>query len=139
MTREPIYAALFKLLAVPGLVTVSRKLLHWADVPAVQQPALFMAQGVETAMRTTGLPPKWEFAVKLYLYVNTTGAASPAPLVNVVLDSICAALVPRLAGATQTLGGLVHDARIEGAIETDEGTLGDQAVCIIPIRIITAA
>ena len=37
----------------------------------------------------------------------------------------------------QTLGGLVHDCRIAGDIETDEGRLGDQAVAIIPIEMMS--
>lgn len=139
MNREPIYAALFaKLATVPGVVTASRKLKHWADVSPIEQPALFQAQKSEVAARTTGLNPKWTLDVTLYVYVNTSGDVSPTTTLNDVLDAICAALAP-LPGLTQTLAGLVHDCRIEGAIETDEGTLGDQAIALIPVRIITAA
>ena len=139
MNREPIYAALFaKLAAVPGIVTASRKLKHWSDVAAIEQPALFMAQGTETAVRAVGLLTRWTLDVRVYVYVNTSGAIAPATALNPILDAIETIMNPALAGSRQSLGNLVHDARIEGAVETDEGSLGDQAVAIIPVRIITA-
>ena len=139
MNREPIYAALFaKLAAVPGIVTASRKLKHWSDVAAIEQPALFMAQGTETAIRAAGLLTKWVLDVKVYVYVNTTGVDAPATSLNPILDAIEAIMRPAIAGAQQSLGNLAHDVRIEGVIETDEGSLGDQAIAIVPVRIITA-
>lgn len=140
MNREAIYAALAaKLASAPGVVTFSRKLKHWNDVSPIEQPALFQAQKSETAARTTGLGPVWSLEVVLYLYVNTAGDTSPTVTLNAVLDAILAALAPLPVQEKQTLGGLAHDCRLEGAIETDEGTLGDQAVAIMHIRIITAA
>jgi len=134
--REPIYAALFALLAASGgYVTTSRRLLHWNDVSKEQQPALFQAQRNELAKTDTGKPTVWTLNVDVYVYVRTDGGAPPGPILNPLLDAIEAALAP--AGSNvQTLGGLVHYARIDGAIETDEGTLGDQAVAIIPISIL---
>lgn len=139
MNREPIYAALFGLVsAAPGLVTTSRKLLHWADVPSSQRPALFQAQVSETAMRVTGQPTRWLLSVRLYLYVSTLGAASPGEVLNPIVDYIDAALADPFPGVSQTLGGLVHYARIEGTMETSEGTLGDDEIAIIPVSILTA-
>lgn len=138
MNREAIYAALFaKLAAIPGLVTMSRKLKHWADVQPIEQPALYLAQKTETAQPQTGLPPKWLLSVDVYVYVRTTGADAPGPVINPILDAVAAALEPdNPIRNTCTLGGLVEWARIEGTIETDEGTLGDQAVAIVPINIL---
>lgn len=140
MTREPIYAALFVLLqGIPGIVSASRKLKHWNDVPKVDQPALFMAQGGQTAQAVTGQPTKWVLNLKIYLYVNTSDPTqSPAEIMNPLLDAICNALEPSPAVGKQTLGGLAHYCRIDGGIETDEGTLGDQAVAIIPVEILAA-
>jgi hypothetical protein len=138
MNREPIYAALFDLVsAAPGLVTVSRKLKHWSDVPRSERPALFQAQKSETPAQLTGRPAAWTLAVDLYLYVSTAGAVSPGEMLNPILDHLSAQLDNRGAGVPQTLGGLVQWARIEGAIETSEGTLGDDEVCIVPVRILT--
>lgn len=139
MTREPIYSALFALVAAaPGLVTTSRKLLHWADVPASQRPALFMAQKREAIVQSTGRPAVWTLTVDLYVYVSTQGATSPGAVLNPILDAISTALDYRPGpGVPQTLGGLVQWARISGAIETDEGTLGSEAVAIIPVNILS--
>src|SRR5947209_6807375 len=122
MNREAIYAALFALVsAAPGLVTVSRKLRHWSDVPQSERPALFQAQKSETPTQTTGRPASWLLAADLYIYVSTAGAASPGEVLNPILDHLAAQLDNRAAGVPQTLGGLVQWARIEGTIETSEG------------------
>jgi hypothetical protein len=140
MNREAIYSALFALVSgADGLVTTSRKLKHWSDVPASQRPALFQAQGRETVLATAanGLPSRWLLEVTLYVYVSTPGALSPGEVLNPILDSIASALDPAPAGAPQTLSGLVEYARIEGAIETSEGTLGDDEITLIPVRMLT--
>jgi hypothetical protein len=137
--REPIYAALFaKLSGIAGLVTKDRRLKHWNDVAPQLQPALFQAQRNETAVQQTGLPVKWTFKVDVYLYVRTDGGQSPGPLINPLIDAIETALAPNAVESVQTLGGLVKHCWIDGAIETDEGTLGDQAVAIIPITILVS-
>ena len=137
LIREPIYAALWnKVKATPGIVTASRRLQHWADVPKVSQPALYQAQAGEMAMLEHGLPTKWHLSVNLYIYVTAEEDpyASPAPALNAILDAIEAAVGPELSGY-QTLGGLVYDCKINGKIETLEGVLGGQEVAIVPIEI----
>ena len=59
---------------------------------------------------------------------------------NHILDKIAAALRPRreLGEMKQILDGLVMDCRIDGKIETDEGTLGAQSVAIVPITVLIA-
>lgn len=140
MTREPIYAALFaRLASSAGFVTTGRRLKHWNDVHASSQPALFMAQKTETPSQVRGIPARWELKVDVYLYVNTSGDQAPGTLLNAVLDSVAEALAPNNPiENVQTLGGLVEHCWIEGTIETDEGTLGDQAVAIVPISILVS-
>jgi len=143
MDREAIFVALADLLnGIPGVVTFSRKLLHWTDVSPSQQPALFLAQGNQTATPgdpARGLPTKWTLSADLYLYTNTQGETSPSTRANILLDAIEHQLSPPPLQRTQTLGGLVEHCWIEGAIETDEGTLGDQAVAIVPLKILITA
>lgn len=140
MNREAIYAALFALVSDDAFVTKSRKLLHWNDVQANQQPAMFQAQGKETvaAPAAVGLPTRWLLEATLYVYVSTQGATSPGEVLNPILDALTAKLDPNPIGTPQTLGGLVEWARIEGSIETSEGNLGDQEVAMIPVRILAA-
>lgn len=139
-SREALFAALFaKLAAVPGLVTTSRILRHWADVQPQQQPALYMAQGDQTPQTRTGEPTRWLLDVQVYLYVRTSGGQVPGSVLNPLLDAIeaCFPLNPATGKHDPQIPG-IEWARIEGQIETDEGTLGEQAVAIIPIRMLTA-
>jgi len=138
--REPIYAATFDLACQAGtFLTMSRKLQHWSDVPANQRPALFMAQSNSVALAPTALgqPTRWMLPVKLYIYLSTKGADSPGEVANPIMDALDAIFAPHPAKGIQTLGGLVQWARIEGTIETAEGTLGDDEVIIVPVNILT--
>ena len=138
--RETIYSALFTLVSsVPGLVTTSRRLVHWSDVSPEMQPALFQAQINQAAQpRPEGLPTRWTLKADIWLYVNTgqDPGAIPAILLNNFMDAIEAALAPSLVTGKQTLGGLVSHCWIAGEVLTDEGTLGPQAVAAIPIEIL---
>lgn len=139
MNREPIYAALFALASDSTTwKTASRRLRHWNDVQPEERPALFMAQRRELAQTRTGEPTIWTLEVDLYVYVGT-GEQAPGPILNEKLDAIEASLAPdNPIQNVQTLGGLVHRCHIDGAIETDEGTLGDLAVAIVPIVIVAS-
>lgn len=138
MKREPIFAALFaRLAAVPGLVTSSRVLKHWSDVPAEQQPALFQAQTRQQPITKTGEPSKWLLSVDVYVYARTGGGLVPSAVLNQIIDGIEAAFPQHPVTGKHDIGVAgVEWARIEGAIETDEGALGDQAVAIVPIQIL---
>jgi len=140
VNRESVAAALFALASsTAGFITTSRRLKHWSDVPAEDQPALFQAQGkesVDVQVQKMGGPNTHKLAFQLYVYVhNTDPTIAPASLLNPILDAIEAKLTPT-PGTKQTLGGLVQHAFISGAIETDEGVLGDQAVAIIPVEVL---
>jgi hypothetical protein len=135
--REQIYIALFTLLSgIPGLKTTSRRLVHWVDVPKSQQPALFQAQKTETPTTTTGQPSRWTLHVDVYLYCHSSDpTVVPMTIANAILDQITSVLDMQPAFGKQTLGGLVNYCRIQGPIQTDEGVLDDQSVCIIPVEI----
>lgn len=140
MNREKIYAALYTVLqgAYPW-VTSSRVLLHWSDVAPSQQPAMFMTQVGETAVVETHQPTVYMLNVRVYIYARgqTQDGEHPSKVLNQLLDAVTDAMRPSRAAEVLTLGGLVHYARIEGAIETDEGFLGEQAVAIVPITMLT--
>jgi hypothetical protein len=142
MNREPIYDALFTLVAGAAPFNVaSRRLRHWTAVSAAEQPALFLAQKKEHAKQAEGSPPVWRAELDLYVYCQAPDdVTAPAIILNPLLDAIEAALAPKGVDAfspgAQTLGGLVRHCWISGAIETDEGALGGQAVAIVPIEIL---
>lgn len=136
MNREPIYAGIFaKLSAAARFKKTSRTLRHWVDVPSIEQPALFQAQTGEDVSTTPGLPSVWQGKLDVYVYAHNSGDKSVAPsqLLNPLIDAIEAALAPDVVSGKCKLGGLVEHVWIEGHIQTDEGTLGDQAVAIVPV------
>lgn len=138
-SRETIYGALFTLLSGISGLTISRRLKHWADLPKSQQPALFIVQRTETAATQSGQPTRWTLHCDLYLYCHSTDPAiAPITVANGILDQITTMLDMQPAFGKQTLGGLVSYCRIQGAIQTDEGVLDDQSVCIIPVEILVA-
>ena len=140
MNREPIYAALFALVqSAASFVTVSRRLRHWSDVAAAEQPALFQIQKSETAEERRPLPVKWRLAVDLYLYAHAPDELTPpATVLNPLLDALEAALAPDPVSHVQTLGGLVQHCWIAGRIQTDEGVLGGQSVAIVPVEVLVS-
>ncbi len=141
INREPIYAALFALVAKAAeFVTIDRRLRHWSDVAPAEQPALYMSQKSETAtVKAHGAPTVWMLSVDLYLYAHSSDPyRSPATILNPLLDAVEAALEPSAVTGNQDLGlpARVQHASITGKVETDEGVLGDQAVAIIPVEIL---
>jgi hypothetical protein len=141
MKREPIYAALFDLLAgAANFATASRRLRHWTQVAAAEQPALFMVQKKEIAKAAEGVPTVWRAELDLYVYCQAADDVSaPALALNPLIDALEAALAPQGAdgiAGVQTLNGLAKHCWISGTIETDEGALGGQAVAIVPVEIL---
>jgi hypothetical protein len=149
MNRKAIKAAIFSLVAgvqfdvgngLQSFATASPKLKHWNDVKKPDQPAFCLSQGPQTAMPppVPGAPQVWHLDYTGYIYVNSQDQTDPADVLNPILDVIEAAFSSDI-GLPQTLGGLVQWARIDGKIDTFEGTLGDQEVALIPIRARVAA
>jgi hypothetical protein len=137
IARETIYAALFALVSTaPGLRKSSRRLVSWDDIADTDQPALFQVQTGENAKFATHLPTIWTLRCDLVLYAKNSGqdSAIASSLLNPIIDSIVAALLPSpVTFNEQTLGGLVTRCRIEGEIVTVEGVLGNQSIVVIPV------
>lgn len=153
MNREPIYQAVFAFFAALTLPTVpvptpafklaTRQLKHWDDVAGEDTPALLMQQRRESANRRKGLPTIWTCDITLFLYVttnaNTDPTQIPAQILNPLLDAIEAALVvDDPINNACTLGGLVSHCAIQGAIESFDGDLGDEAVVTVPIQFLVS-
>jgi hypothetical protein len=141
ITREPIYCALWELAAgSASFATAERRLRHWSDVGPAEQPALFMSEkGSVAKVKALGAPVIWTLYADFYIYVHSSDPhEAPAILLNPLLDALEAALAPQPATGIQNLGlpAMVQHAYISGKIETDEGTLGDQAIAIVPVEIL---
>lgn len=147
-SREAIMAALCARLATTRFATpindqitwalLSRRMKLWSDVPAVDQPALFVAEHGETvAYGGENLPSKTILNVDLFIYsaAGRDPDSVPARDLNIALDALSAALAPEPVSGRQTLGGLVHHCRIEGRIVKDPGDLDGQGLALVPVRI----
>lgn len=140
--RETIYQAFFNLLAgIPGLVTSSRRPQIFGNVPAEQQPALFTEQRGENPIKLgNGIPYRWELDIMIMVYVySADDQIAPVTLLNPIVDQI-ELLLPATSTQQfqrQTLNGLVYEVRLLGDGKADQGSLGNQALSLIPARITT--
>jgi len=142
--REPIYAALWLLASnAASFVTANRRLRHWTDVTPVEQPALFMSEkGGQAVVKALGAPVIWTLSADLFVYAHSSDPyQAPAIILNPLVDALEAALAAPAATGVQQLGlpSMIQHAYIAGRVETDEGILGDQAVAVVPIRILCVA
>jgi hypothetical protein len=139
MNREAICAALFtKVSAAASFSYASRRFKHWQDVPLADQPALFLSQTQEVVTQSPGYPPVSTLFYDVHLYARTASPdAVPGQILNPLIDAVVATLMAPDNVMTNklTLGGLAQHCWIEGFIKIDEGVLGDQGVCIIPVAI----
>ena len=135
--REQIYAALFAYLAaIPGIKTCTRKLKHWNDTALEDQPSLYMEHSGEVTQQVRGQPSRHVLELNLWLYVQTDGD-TVGPILNPMLDAITNAFEPtNTVEHTMTLGGLVHHCWIEGQTQIFEGNMGNEAVAIIPVKLL---
>jgi hypothetical protein len=147
MTREPIYAALFAYFAAltsggsPLFRTATRSPKHWDSVDPENCPALLMRQRNEIAEHRKFLPTKWTMNLELLIYVHTGQSIDPtiiaAQVLNPLLDAVEASfIVDDIQTNSVTLGGLVNYAAINGATDIYLGSLGNDAVAVVPVRVL---
>lgn len=137
-TREQVYDALFTLCGtVIDFKTKSRRFRMPANVGIGDMPAMFMIQVLERAQPQRNLPTIWRLQVDLILMMNVADPnVVPASLFNPVVDALCVKLAPVPPSDVQTLGGLVQHCWIEGDVEIYDGSITDQAICVVPIVIL---
>lgn len=122
-----------------SFVTISRRSRIWLNVPAGEQPAMFLRQVREEAMYDgRGVPIKWNMYVDVPIYV-TAGPepdASADPLLNAAIDKI-ERLLPFVGTKVQTLGlPGISEVRIFGNVEYFENNQTGQGIAVVPIRIV---
>ena len=147
LDREAIMAALHQRIAdAYPWKTASRRLRLWQDLAASDQPAVFVTAGPQSARYSDrGNPALWTLSATVTVYARHDEPREvPEAEMNALITAVENAL-EKLPGEqagpmgapgggwNTTLGGLVVYARVDGDVETDEGSLGDQAVAIIPV------
>lgn len=155
VNRELLFSTLFdRLSAIPDFVFKSRLFKTYDDLPIDSQPALIMCKGQEEITTAKGMPPIWKLDGSIYLYCRNDfdTNVSPSIQLNNLIQKVEEAFERKPNEVTSpyasytndldfttTLGGLCISCTIFGRIVTDEGTLGNQAVALIPFEITTTA
>jgi len=140
MNREAAYAALFSLLSglkTAGTVKIAdRRVKLLSQMNGPELPALFMAVDHQGIKPSASRPVIRTYGAKVYLYAANPDKHTSADIaLNGLIDAVEAILLAP-PGQTQTLGGVVAHAWIEGTIEIFPGALGERAAAIIPIQML---
>ena len=140
MQLEPIYAAFAKQLATAGVFANPnpRRPLLPNSISSAQMPAVFMEQGNPTIVNDfSGVGSKWTIPVDVIIYdqIGSDPNAIPAQRLNVLVDAVRTAMKPSTQ-PKQTLGGLVNNCVVNGAVEFMEAKQGQISAAIIPFHIL---
>lgn len=145
INREAIHTGIYALLQVMleagTITTLTRKLRHPNDVQPEEMPYVCMvAKSQQRTQQQQHTPAKYLLPIELYVYVARKGSdEEAATILNQTLDAIDRALERPHNHPMQNLDipGVIR-AAVEGEITTDEGTLGDIAVAVVPIEVLAA-
>lgn len=138
--REHIDKTLEELLfSIPDFKTKGRVLRLWSDVQPEDKPALFMIAGNQRREQSQNIPGTLLMRYDLYLYTWRSDVLSSDRQMMRLLDLIERKLDPGPGVPHQSLGiSNVHHCYIAGEIETDEGSLGQDSVAIVPLEVLVA-
>ena len=147
-TRETILDALFQRLRgvqfssqISGTLQwrlIDRRLRLYGEVDKSSQPCCFQVEHEEVYEQPgIGNPPRRTLTVSLFCYAQApVGGTVGGSLLNYMMEGIESALAPDSpATGLCTLGGQVYQCVIEGRVFKDPGDLDEQAMLIVPIRI----
>lgn len=127
--------------AYPWSTPPSRRLRLWSDVPRASRPCCFLFEGGrETYVWSNSAAPRRTISVQIFVYLDAGDeSVCGASQINDVMDALDAALAPSGMDAAlgrQTLGGLVHSCRIDGAPFKDPGDLDGDALLVAPVKLV---
>ena len=159
---EPVFAAIFKLLAASQqltsgqpngnalFVTTGRQAQPVADVSAAMQPAFYTMEGeIEfDGLDELGASTDHYKAAAIIYFTNPGGSAAASPQLNAIRDALIfqfrqrtldasGNIVPLILGEKQQLGGLCYHACFHGRALANEGLQNGQGAAVFPITILT--
>jgi hypothetical protein len=124
-------------------ITTSRRVRLFGDVPSASQPACFQAEHTSTEGQTTSMPYKTILEANWIIYHSMGKDKSSLPTIenNLIIKGVRIALQPTpqdqgYGDKRNTLNGLVHHCFISGRIFRDPGDLDDQAMIVVPIKLL---
>ena len=113
------------------------------DIPANQQPAMFLIKPKEVWNQTSGDFTMTTYRLQYFLLVSTRAAGTPEDsgstaenILDNILDAIDTALQSPRKGEPQTLGGLVTNCWVEGQVDIDTPVLFEQCAIWLPITVV---
>lgn len=123
--------------------TFSRATLMWTEVPPASQPAGFLLYlGEDDSQPQAFGAPQYPMKFLFFAYFQTSPGQSDEgeAIAMTILDTLCGmAGKPGLLGNAaypQTLGNLVINAWVDGAVRVDTGVIDQQMVLIVPITVL---
>lgn len=137
------YVGLINLLRdAGGFKVVEDVLRHWSDVDQrAEMPYCALTMGSESPsyLGRSSLAV-WTLRPSLWIYVHAPDPkhAIPRTLISTCIGHLENILRERAGEVAQSLGfpaGRVKHARMQGEIETDEGTLGTIGYAIVPVEV----
>jgi hypothetical protein len=148
-TREQVADALMAKIAATvfpaavngsmSFVETSRQLQLFDTVDSSHQPAAFLIEHAETYEQPgRGIPPRRILTFSIFCYARSQiGSIVGGTVINNMLLGIENALVADdIMSNLLTLGGLVQWCNIQGVVFKDPGDLDNQAMLIVPIRVV---
>jgi len=155
-TREQIFSALFDLtnnvtwdvgtILVPDVrtfLTRTRRIELFSEVQDAAQPWIGQAEHRDVYAQKSNLPYKREFHAQWMVYHQEGKQPGAVPTIwdNLIVDALEAALAPKIADPgyfdkRNTLSGLVYHCFIEGEVFKDPGDIDNQALIVIPIKLL---
>jgi hypothetical protein len=149
LDRESIYTRVFAYFTAltdghavtPLFRSATRKPGTWENYSPEECPALLMRETREQARREKFRPTVWTLYIDLLIFINT-GAhfdkdVVPPVVVNPLVDAVTRVFeIDDPQTGECTLGGIVTSAAIDGTIHKYLSNTGDEAVVVVPIRIL---
>lgn len=148
--RDTYYQALYERLQakVPGIVTWSRRHLHFSRLTAASQPACLVLAANQDSQQEAGAPRIWTLGADIVIWVRATGQEDNLDTVlNDLVDAVELALKRDIDDAHfgpfmeidrlhTSLGGLVSSLYIAGPVELNQREGAEEASVVIPIDMI---
>lgn len=143
-TREEIIAAVTSKVAgaYAWKVPLRRRVKLWADVPVSDRPCCFIYEGGHDPYSWSNLSNvKRYFNIALVVYTDAHDQDVPGGIeINTILEAIENEFgTPKgsdVVRQANTLGGLVHACRIDGAVLRETGDIDGDGLLLIPLKII---
>jgi hypothetical protein len=141
VTRKQISDALLaRVVGTGAFVTTGKRNRDPESIPTASMPAAFVVKGSETNLHASrSLPNQRVLNFWIIIYTDAGGSetAVPMDMVDALLESIDAALVPDdpLTNAC-TLGGLAFSCRIKGETKHAPADVTGKGLALIPVEVI---